>query len=150
MTLEKTIEAFKIKVDETNKTNDIKLYNEFLRILTSLKERDLTSLEIKGIESELKKLNLDSEVIRNKQFYKKGLIQFEKYLMDTLSIVTKGYYIKRGISLGMVFGILFGIVFLSRLERSIGISLGIATGMFIGLLIVKNLDAKALASGKVI
>lgn len=150
MTLKKALDYFQSMVSETSSKSEIKVYKEFIRILTRLDERDLSASEIKAIETELKRLNLDTTVAHNKKFYKKALIQFEKYLKDTFSLTSKRYYAKIGIALGMTFGLLFGVVFLSGLERSMGIALGISLGMFIGLLIGRNLDAKALSSGNMV
>ncbi|MDC6390658.1 hypothetical protein PP182_18370 [Maribacter sp. PR1] len=150
MTLKKALDYFQSLVSETSKKSEIKVYKEFIRILNRLEDRDLSASEIQAIETELKRLNLDSTIAHDIKYYKKALTQFEKYLKDTFSLTTKGYYTKIGIALGMTFGLLFGVVFLSRLERSKGIALGMSLGMFIGLLIGRNLDAKALSSGNMV
>jgi len=150
MTIKNAIDYFQSLVFKTRNKSEIKVYKEFIWILTRLEERDLSAPEIEAIEAELKRLQLDSTVAHNKRFYKKALAQFEKYLKNTLSLTTKGHYTKIGIALGMTFGLLFGIVFLSGLERSMGIALGMALGMFIGLLIGRNRDAKALSSGMMV
>lgn len=150
MTLKKALDYFKSIVSKTSNKSEVKVYKEFIRILTRLDERDLSASEIKSIETGLKRLNLDFTVAHNKRYYKKALKQFEKYLKDTFSLTTKGYYTKIGIALGMTFGLLIGVVFLSSLERSLGIALGISLGMFVGLLIGRNLDAKALSSGNMV
>lgn len=150
MTLKKALGYFQRKVSETSNKTEIKVYKEFIRILTRLEERDLSASDIKAIETELKRLDSDSTIAHNKRYYEKALTEFKKYLKDTFSLTTKGYYTKFGIALGMTFGLLFGVVFLSSLERSMGIALGMALGMFIGLLIGGNLDAKAVSSGNVV
>jgi len=150
MPLKKALDYFQRRVSETSNKTEIKVFKEFIRILTRLEERNLSSSEIKAIETELKRLHLDSTISHKKGYYKRALTEFEKYLMDTFSLTTKGNYTKRGIALGMTFGLLFGVVFLSSLERSTGIALGIAVGMLTGLLIGRNLDAKALSSGNMV
>lgn len=150
MTLKKALDYFKSIVSKTSNKSEIRIYKEFIRILTSLEERDLSVSEIKAIETELKRLNLDDAVDHNKRYYKKALTQFEKFLKDTFSLTSKGYYTKIGIALGMTFGLLFGVVILSHLERSMGIALGVSLGMFVGLLIGRYLDAKALSSGNMV
>ena len=147
MTLRKALDYFQRMVSETSNKSEIKIYQEFIRILTRLQERDLSASEIKSIENELSRLDLNSTTAHNKRYFKKALTQFEKYLMDTFSLTTKTYYARTGIALGMTFGLLFGVVFLSNLERSMGIALGISVGMFIGLLIGQHLDSKAFSSG---
>ncbi len=150
MTLKKALDYFENIVSKTSNKSEIKIYKEFIRILTRLNEKELSASQIKALESELKKLNLDTTIAHNKRYHKKALIQFETYLKDSLSLTTKGYYTNRGIALGMTFGLLLGIIFLSRFERSMGIALGMSLGMFIGLLIGRNLDAKALLSGNIV
>ena len=150
MTLRKALDYFRSKASETSSKSEIKVYEEFIRVLTKLNERDLSASEIKAIEAELKRLNLDAAVAHKNSYYRKALAQFEKYLKDTFSLTTKGYYTKLGIALGITFGLLFGVVFLSSLERSMGVSLGISLGMFIGLLIGRNFDAQALAKGNMV
>ncbi|RJE73918.1 hypothetical protein [Reichenbachiella sp. MSK19-1] len=150
MTLKKALDYFQTIVSQTSKKSEIKIYNEFIRILTSLEERELLATEIDAIETELKRLNLNATANHNKRYYKKALTQFEKYLKDTFSLTTKGYYTKIGSSLGMTFGLLFGIVFLSSHQLSTGVALGISLGMFVGLLIGRHLDAKAVSSGNMV
>lgn len=150
MTFKKALDYFQRIASETSNKSEIKVYQEFIRILTSLEERDLSASEITAIESELNRLDLNSSNTYNKRYFKKALTQFEKYLEDTFSLSTKGYYTRRGIALGMIFGLLFGAVTLSGLEGSMSIALGISFGMLIGLLIGRNLDAKALSSGNTV
>lgn len=150
MTLKKARDYFQRLVSETSNKSEIKIYQEFIRIISRLEKRDLSDPEIKAIETELTSLDLISDTPRNKRFYKKALAHFEKYLKDTFSLITKDYYVKSGIALGMTFGLLFGIVFLSRLERSMGIAVGMSLGMFIGLVIGRNLDAQASSSNRIV
>ena len=150
MTLKKALDSFQRLISETSNKSEIKVYQKFIRILSSLEERDLSEFELKAIETELTKLDLVSNTAHNKLFYKKALAQFEKYLMNTFSLVTKGYYTQNGIALGMTFGLLVGLVFLSSLERSMGIALGMSLGMFIGLIIGRNLDTQALSAGRIV
>jgi uncharacterized membrane protein len=150
MTLKNILNNFQKFLSETRNESEIKIYNEFIRILTNLLKRDLSLSEIKAIETELKRLNLDTLVAHNVKDYKQALLKFENYLKETLSLKTKGYYTKKGIAFGMIFGLLFGVVFLSRFERSTGIALGLSFGMFFGLIIGRNLDAKSLSLGNML
>lgn len=149
MTLKKALDYFQRISSETSNKSEIKVYQEFIRILIRLEERDLSASEITAIETELNRLDLNSTT-HNKRYIKKALTQFEKYLMDTFSLTTEGYYTNKGMVLGMIFGLLFGVVTSSRLDGSMSIALGISLGMFIGLLIGRNLDAKALSSGNAV
>lgn len=150
MTLKKALHYFQSILSETSNKSEVKVYEEFIRILTALKEKDLSASEVKAVETELKRLDLDATVVHDKRYYKKALAQFETYLKDTFSFTPKGYYTKIGIAFGLTFGFLFGLVFLSSLEWSSGLALGLSIGMAIGLLIGRNLDAKALSSGNMV
>lgn len=150
MTLQEAYNLFESLITETTGKNEIGLYEDFLRILTELKDRKFSKDEIQSIEAELDRLNLGSNPENRKKHYKKVRIKFEKYLKDTFSLISKGHYTKLGIGLGSTFGILFGIVFLSNVERSLGIALGLSFGMFIGLIIGRIMDSQAKAAGRML
>ena len=150
MTLKNAISHFNRLVIEASKKSEIKVYQDFIHILAALEKRNLTESEVQSIETELDALDLHSTSTNKKRHFRKALQQFKKYLKDTFSLITKGYYISLGITLGSLSGLLFGIVFLSSLERSLGISLGISFGTLIGLIIASNLDSQAKASGNLI
>ena len=129
MTLKNAINHFNRLVSETTKKSEIKVYQDFIHILTSLEKRNLTESEVQSIEAELDALDLiNGNPTNRKRHFNKAIQLFKKYLMDTFSLITKGYYTNLGIALGSSLGLLFGIVFLSSLERSLGISLGISVG----------------------
>ena len=150
MTLQEAYNFFESLTTETTKKSEIKIYEKFLHILTELKNREFSKDEIQSIEAELDSLNLKSNPENRKKYFKKALSKFEKYLKDTFSLTSQGYYTQLGIGLGSSFGILFGIVFLSSFERSLGIALGLSIGMLIGLIIGRNMDSKAKNEGKML
>ena len=115
-----------------------------------MKIREFSKDEIQSLETELDSLNLKSNPENRKKYFKKALSKFEKYLKDTFSLTSKGYYTNMGIGLGTSYGILFGVVVLASFERSLGISLGMIIGMLIGLTIGRNMDSKAIAEGRVL
>ncbi len=150
MTLKTAHNHFKSLLSKASKKSDIKVYQEFIQIITGLENKNLSEAEIQSIEKELDTLNLNSTGINNKRFFNQALKQFKKYLKDTYSFTTKGYYTSIGIGLGSSFGVLFGIVFLRGFERSLGISLGISLGMLIGLIVGYHMDLQAKVSGKIV
>jgi hypothetical protein len=150
MTIQEAKNFFESLKTETTKKTEIKIYEKFIHILSELRIRELSNDEIQSIETELDSLNLNSNPENRKIYFKKALIKFEKYLKESFSLTSKGYYTNIGIGLGLTFGILFGIVFLSDLERSLGIALGLSIGMFIGLIFGRTLDSKAKAAGKML
>ena len=150
MTLQEASNFFESLKNETTKKYEIKVYEKFLHILSKLKNRKFSKDEIQSIETELDRLNLESNPGNRKKYFKKALSTFEKFLKDTFSLTTKRYYTELGISLGASFGILFGVVFLSSWERSMGISLGLIIGSGIGGAIGRSMDAKAKSEGSVL
>jgi len=150
MTLQEAYNFFESLKTETTKKSEIKVYEKFLHILNELKIREFSKDEIQSIETELESLNLESNPENRKKYFKKALSTFEKYLKDTFSLTSKGYYTKLGSGLGGGFGILFGVVFLSSWERSLGISMGLIFGCTIGMLIGRSMDAKAMSEGRVL
>jgi len=150
MTLKNARGYFERLAAETSGRSEVKVYKEFIRILSALERRALSDEELQSIEAELDVIGADTEPENRKKHFSNALRNFKKYLKDVFSLTTKGYYTNMGVGLGTVIGVLIGTVILSRLERSMGISLGIAAGMLIGLLIGRNYDAQAEAAGKLI
>jgi len=150
MTLKNALTHFNLLVSETNKKAEIRVFEDFIQIISGLKQKDLTEAEIKSIETELDALDLNRITTNKKQYFRKALKQFKKYLKDTFSLTVKGYYANVGIALGSSFGVLFGMVFLSGIGRSLGLSLGISMGTLIGLIVGSNWDSQAKASGKMV
>lgn len=135
---------------ETTKKSEIKVYEKFLHILSELNHRTLSQNEIDAIETELESLNLESSGENRKKYFKKALTKFEKYLKDTFSLTTSGYYTERSIGYGVLFGVVAGVVFGERFEKSLGLSLGICIGMFIGAFIGRYMDSQAKAAGNLL
>lgn len=150
MTLQEAYNFFESIKKEATKKNEIKVYEKFLYILSKLQSRELSKEEIISLEMELENLNLKSNPEKRKKYFKKALSSFEKYLRNTLSLISKGYYTELYMGLGMSYGLLFGLTFLFSLERSLGLSLGLIVGMSIGLIIGRNMDSKAVAEGRVL
>ncbi len=150
MTIQEAYNFFESLKTETTKTNEIKVYEKFLHILTELKNRTFSEDEIHSIETELDGLNLKSNPENRKIYFKKALSKFEKYLKDTFSLTPKRHYTELGITLGSSFGVVAGVIIGERFERSLGIALGISIGMLIGLLIGRYMDSMAATEGKVI
>jgi hypothetical protein len=150
MTLQEAYNFFESLKTETTKKYEIKVYEKFLYILSELKSKEFSTAEIQSIETELDTLNLKSNPENRKKYFKKALTKFEKYLKDTFSLTSKGYYTKLYGGLGLSFGLLFGVVFLSSWERSLGISMGLIGGMLIGSIIGQSMDSQAKATGKML
>ena len=150
MTLNKAYDLFKSIKTETIKKSETKVYEKFLHILSGLKIREFSENETQSIETELDSLNLESNPKNRKKHFKKALSEFEKYLKDTFSLTSKGYYTERAVGLGVLFGVVAGVIFGERFERSLGISLGISIGMLIGAFVGRHMDSQAKATGNML
>ena len=150
MTIQEAYNFFESLKTETTKKYEIKVYKKFLHILNGLKVREFSKDEIQSLEMELDSLNLASKPEYRKKYFKKALTKFEKYLMDTFNLISKGYYTNLYGGFGLSFGLLFGVVFLSIWERSLGISMGLIFGMLIGSTIGRSIDVKAISEGRVL
>lgn len=150
MTIKNAINLFNRLVSETTKKSEIKVYRDFIEILTNVEKRNLTESEVESIEKKLDALELTSTTTNKKRHFKKAIQQFKKYLKDTFSLITKGHYAGLGIAIGASTGLLLGVIFLPGLERSLGISLGISVGTLIGIIIASYLESQAKASGNLI
>jgi F0F1-type ATP synthase assembly protein I len=150
MTLENAFTFFESLEAKASRKSELKVYQEFIQILTSLEKKDLSENDIQSIEAELDSLHLKSNPENRKKYFNKTLNDFKKYLKETFSLTTKGYYTAFYGSLGLVFGLLFGVAILSNLERSLGISLGLIAGMVVGSIMGRNKDAQAEAAGNIL
>ncbi|MFT6883030.1 MAG: hypothetical protein ACI83W_001090 [Marinoscillum sp.] len=150
MKLQEAANLFERLKNETTKKSEIKIYQKFLQVLAQLERREFSKDEMQTIELELDGLQLSSIAKNRKKHFGNAFHAFEKKLIDTFSLITKGYYTKMGVGLGSTLGVLLGIIFFSSLDQSMGIALGLGIGATIGLHIGRSLDAKATSEGRVI
>lgn len=150
MTLKNALNFFESLKIETTKKAEIKIYTQFIEILTKLENREFSKDEIQSLEIELDNLQLNSNPENRKKYFKKTLSKFEKYLKDIFSLTSKGYYIERCVGYGVLFGVVAGILIGERFERSLGISFGICMGLFIGAFIGRRMDAQAKEAGNML
>ena len=150
MTLQEAYNFFESFKKETTKKSEIKIYENFLHILSELKNREFSKDEIQSLETELEHLNLEANPGNRKKYLNKRLTAFKEYLKNKHSLITVGYYANIGVSMGAAFGVVAGIVFGERFEKSLGISFGICMGLFIGAYIGRRRDAQAKAAGNML
>ncbi len=108
MTINDTINFLESLLTQTDKKSEIKVYENFIAILSNLKNRELTNEELQSIEEELETLDLKSNPENKKRYFSKKLAEFKKYLKDKLSLISEGYYTAIGMSLGMIIGLVIG------------------------------------------
>ena len=147
MTLNNAIIFFESLQRETSKKSEIKIYKEFIEILSDLESKDLLDKEIQSIETTLSNLDLTANTGNRKKHIKRKLNDFKNYLKEEFSFITKGYYSMIGLSIGMCFGIALGTSFFGAAS---GVSLGMIFGMAIGLAIGRYKDAEAEKQNRVL
>jgi len=150
MTLQEAYNFFESFKKETTKKSEIKIYENFLHILSELKNREFSKDEIQSLETELEHLNLEANSGNRKKYLNKRLTAFKEYLKNKHSLITVGYYANIGVSMGAAFGVVAGIVFGERFEKSLGLAAGISIGMLIGAIIGRSMDEKAKSEGRMI
>ena len=150
MTLQEAYNFIESLKNDTMNTSEIKVYNNFLDILTKLKGREFSIGDIQSIETELNSLALQSNLENRKKHFIKQLKKFKNYLKEKHALIPERYYTNIGITSGAAFGIIAGIIIGERFEKSLGIALGIGIGMLIGAFVGRNRDSEAKAAGKVL
>lgn len=150
MTLKEATNFFEILVKQSSNKKDIKRYQNFIDVLNKLETRDFSEDQLRSLEEKLDSLNLRIDQATDRKVLKRVIEEFKKYLKDTYSLTTVGYYTNKCVVMGMLFGVVAGVLIGERFGKSMGISLGISIGMIIGAGIGRHLDAKALAEGNVI
>jgi len=150
MNINEASDFLKGLISETNKKSEIKIYAEFNKVLSALKNRDLTEEELQSIENKLNDLNLKDNSEKRKKHLKQKFSEFTSYLKKEFSLITEGYYATLGIAFGPGFGMVFGMIILNFLDRSLGMTYGMIGGMALGLLIGRIMDKDAEKQGRVL
>jgi hypothetical protein len=154
MNINKTSELLNTLLSQTGKKSEKKVYNCFIRTLSSLNNRDLTENQSQLIQEKLSSLNLNTETENRKKFYKQKLSEFKVFLKNEFSFTSAKYYTEIWMVYGMIFGtgigISIGTAFGAGLGTSIGLSIGTGVGMVIGMMYGARKDAEAKRQGKVI
>jgi hypothetical protein len=152
--INKTSELLNTLRSETDKKSEKKVYNCFIRTLSSLKNRDLTETQSQLIQKELSSLHLNIEKENRKRFYKQKLSEFKTFLKNEFSFTSAKYYTEIWMVYGMIFGtgigILVGTAIGAGLGISIGLSIGTGFGMVLGMIYGARKDAEAKRQGRVI
>jgi len=150
MNINEASDFLKGLISETNKKTEIKIYTDFIVVLSALKNRELTEEELESIEKKLNNLKLKAHPEKKKNYFRQQLSEFETYLKKEFSLITEGYYTALGIAIGPGFGMVLGMIVLNFLERSLGMTYGMIGGMVLGYFIGRNLDAKAEKENRVL
>jgi len=133
-TLKGTLIFLKKQLSKTDKKSEIKTFKSFINILTKLKERDLNSEQISGIESYIQYLELEKIPSFSNEMFKAKLSKFKKYLKNKLHFVPENYYTTLGVSFAIPFAIGFGITSGTSLSTKIIVASAAITFMAVGII----------------
>ncbi|MEL7002354.1 MAG: hypothetical protein AAFN93_06415 [Bacteroidota bacterium] len=152
MDINEALKLLRSHIIKANKKTEIRMYNGFIEVLTSLKDKNLTKDEFKSIEAELEKIALKSAIYTNKRGLSKEISRFKDYLNHNFSLVTEGYFTILGTAIGVAFGSTFGVVYgpIFGVEPGIQMALGTPFGLIIGLLVGIFLDYQADEQNRVL
>ncbi len=138
--LSATIIFLKKQLSKTDNKSDIKTFEKFIELLQRLKEKDLTSEQLEGIESYIQYLELEKIPSFNNEIFKQKLFKLKKYLKNKLRFVPINYYTTRSASFGIAFAIGFAVQ--GNLDVSIKIGVFSVVLLLIGIGITMDLRIK--------
>ncbi len=158
MNINDTSELLNSLLSQTSKKSEKKIYNCFIRTLSSLKKKDLTENQSQLIQEKLSSLNLKATTENRKKYYKQKHCEFKGFLKNKFSFTSARYYTEIWMLYGMIFGIgvglalgtAFGTVFGIGVGTAIGLSTGTGAGMVFGMLFGARKDAEAQRQGRVL
>jgi hypothetical protein len=154
MNIEETSELLNTLIAQTDKKADKKVYNCFIRTLSSLRNRELTKTQTQLIQEKLTSLNLLATTENRKKYYKQKLSEFNAFLKSEFSFTPEKYFAELGMIYGMCFGTGIGLSIGTAIDpvigTSIGLSIGTGVGMLLGMMYGARKDAEAKRLGRVI
>ena len=153
MTIENASGVLSDLLSQTSRKSEKKIYNCFIRTLSSLGNKDLTENESQLIEEKLSLLNLNGATESRKKYYKQRLSEFKTFLKNEFSFTTEKHYTELGMVYGMIFGtgigLSIGTAIAPVLGTSIGMSMGTGLGMVLGMVLGAQKDSEAKRLGLV-
>ena len=133
-----TIVFLKKQLNKTNKKSEIKTFENFISILTRLKEKEISPEQLEGIESYLHYLELEKIPSFSNEIFKKKLTQFRKYLKNKLGFVPTNYYT----TLALSFGVSFTVSFSIQKNIDLTIKIGVISAVILVIAIAIMIDSR--------
>ena len=147
MTIKEAREFLKNRINESNKSREIKVYKKFIDVLTAVENRALSTYQVGLIEKELTILNLKQPTKNKKRYFKQKLNLFIEYIESEYSLLLEGHYADLGMKLCLVFGMAIGTFIFTH---SGGSATGMCFGISIGFMIGRYMDKEAAKQNKVL
>jgi transcriptional regulator with XRE-family HTH domain len=138
--LKATIIFLKKQLSKTNEKSEIKTFEKFIDLLQKLKEKDLSSEQMDGVESYIKYLELEKIPSFSNEMFKQKLTKFKKYLKNKLRFVPTNYYTTWTASFALSFAV--GFTVQRNIDYSIKIGVILVALLIIGIGIFMDMKMK--------
>jgi transcriptional regulator with XRE-family HTH domain len=138
--LKATIIFLKKQLSKTNEKSEIKTFEKFIELLQKLKEKDLSSEQMEGINSYIQYLELEKIPSFSNGMFKQKLVKFRKYLKNKLRFAPNNYYTTWASSFAISFAIGFAVQ--SKIDMNIKIGVISVALLIIGIGIIMDLKMK--------
>jgi hypothetical protein len=138
--LKATIIFLKKQLSKTNEKSEIKTFEKFIELLQRLKEKDLSSEQMEGIESYIQYLELEKIPSFSNEMFKQKLTKFKKHLKNKLRFVPNNYYTTWAASFGISFAVGFSVQ--RNIDYSIKIGVISAALLIIGIGVIMDMRMK--------
>lgn len=129
--LKSTLIFLKKKRSTATEKSDIKTFNSFIKLINNLIEKDLTLIQIEGVESYIKYLELDKIPSFSNELFKVKLNKFKIFLKEKLKFVPNNHYTKLGLNFAIPFIIAFTLSVSIPLTNKIIVCIG--SCVFVGI-----------------
>ncbi len=154
MKIPEAISYFEGQLENSTSKSESKLYQAFLKVLASLRDRTWSDQDLDQIEAKLAELGADEQATSQKKFLRKKYAELTTFLQKKFSLITTGYYTTQGMIFGMIFGqglgVAIGTAFGLETGIALGLSLGTGMGMALGIAFGAMKDAEAKKQGRVL
>ena len=154
MNMTQTSELLNTLLSQTSKKSEIKTYQCFIKVISSLEDKGLNEMQTKIITEKLSNMKLETATENRKKYYKKKLCEFKEFLKNEFSFTTQQHYTELymvyGMSLGTALGLGIGVGIDPVLGTSIGLPIGIGVGMVFGMMYGAQKDAEAKKLDRII
>ncbi len=133
--LKGTIIFLKKQLFKTIDRAEFKTFENFIKILSNLKEKELSQEQLDNIEIYIKYLALEKIPSFNNEIFKQKLASFKKFLRRKMKFVPYNYYTTFGVSFAISFAVGFGIDAGISITNKLIVISAVSLLIFIGIII---------------
>jgi len=136
--LKGTIIFLKGQRSKTSKKSEIKTFEKFIDVLNHLKEKDLSTEQLDGIEDYLKYLELEKIPSFSNDLFNQKLSKFKTFLKTKLRFVPNNYYL----SLAIIFAVPFAFTFTIQPKIDLNIRIAVISAALLLVAIAIYMDLR--------